>query len=62
MDEFDIIDNMTNGNVCKMSFQNGKDALEVLDYIDSNSSEFVELKSLIWSRIRLSYKILFFFS
>jgi len=50
LDEFDIIDNMTNGNVSKMTLQNGIDALSVLNRMDQ-SADYNQMKALIWSRL-----------
>ena len=59
MDEFDIIDNLTNGNVSKMTLENGIDALNVLDKINENSSDFGEMKNIIWSRNIIIFSTIF---
>merc|ERR1711962_287661 len=51
LDEFDIIDNMTNGNVTKMTLQNGIDALSVLNRMEHQSADYNQMKALIWSRL-----------
>ena len=50
MDEFEIIDNLTAGNISKMSLQNGIDALDVLSSKIEQNQEFDEMKNIIWSR------------